>query len=355
MTTGSVSRGDAYGPYYYSRVWNGANGKYEQVGPRKRSKWNNYTLSFDESFGSPSTKGFYCNISGCPTFASVFPTSLSFRNQSNIVSAVKGHNFNMAVAAAEGRQTVSLVTNACSTIAQSLIHLRHGNLAMAMRRLGIDGGSHLQPVRARDVGRVWLELQYGWKPLLSDVAESAKAFSALSDPPRVERIVVSQTHNQTYNGSQSSSNYSGFGPLRATERITCELSESLSAPRSLGLLDPLSVAWELMPYSFVVDWFIPIGSYLENLNTIPNLQGRFLTTQFLHYENSLSGTGSVGYYVGASGRSKHVRLSRSVSSSLAAVKPSFKPVDKALSSSHIWNGLALLQQACATAFDKSRR
>lgn len=355
MTVGSISVGSVYGPYLKDRTWSGANGKSEQVGARKRTKWNNYTLSFDEGFSSPSTTGNYCGINKCPTFAAVFPASLAMKNQSNIVSAIKGHNFNMAVAAAEGKQTVSLVTNTCNTLAQSLLHLRHGNLAAAMRRLGIDGGSHLQPVRARDVGRVWLELQYGWKPLLSDVAEAASAFSALSDPPRVSRITVSQTHKRTYNGSLSPSNYTANGPLRATERITCELSESLSAPRSLGLLDPLSVAWELMPYSFVVDWFIPIGSYLENLNTIPSLTGRFMTSRFLSYKNTLSNTGSVGYYVGATGRSSHIRFSRTISSSLPVQRPSFKPLDKALSPSHIWNGLALLQQACATAFDKSRR
>jgi hypothetical protein len=32
---------------------------------------------------------------------------------------------------------------------------------------------------------------------------------------------------------------------------------------SLGLLNPLQVAWELVPFSFVVDWILPIGSFLE--------------------------------------------------------------------------------------------
>jgi hypothetical protein len=32
-----------------------------------------------------------------------------------------------------------------------------------------------------------------------------------------------------------------------------------------GLLDPLAVAWELVPLSFVVDWFINVGSFLDSL------------------------------------------------------------------------------------------
>lgn len=32
-------------------------------------------------------------------------------------------------------------------------------------------------------------------------------------------------------------------------------------------LNPISIAWELMPYSFVVDWFYDIGSTLRNFET----------------------------------------------------------------------------------------
>lgn len=37
-------------------------------------------------------------------------------------------------------------------------------------------------------------------------------------------------------------------------------------PGRFGLLNPLSVAWELMPLSFVADWFLPIGSYLSGFD-----------------------------------------------------------------------------------------
>lgn len=32
------------------------------------------------------------------------------------------------------------------------------------------------------------------------------------------------------------------------------------------MLNPQSIAWELTPWSFVIDWFIPIGNYLNNLD-----------------------------------------------------------------------------------------
>jgi hypothetical protein len=42
-------------------------------------------------------------------------------------------------------------------------------------------------------------------------------------------------------------------------RVTCTMTAELE---TLGLLNPLSLAWELLPYSFVIDWFLPIGDYL---------------------------------------------------------------------------------------------
>lgn len=37
----------------------------------------------------------------------------------------------------------------------------------------------------------------------------------------------------------------------------------LFALASLGLLNPASLAWELVPLSFVVDWIVPVGPFLE--------------------------------------------------------------------------------------------
>ena len=76
------------------------------------------------------------------------------------------------------------------------------------------------------------------------------------------------------------------------------LSETAEFIANTGLLNPLSVAWELVPYSFVADWFLPVGSYLNNLDY--DLGLRFLkgwiTTKTLvsgHVE-SLGGTHSSG-------------------------------------------------------------
>jgi hypothetical protein len=38
-----------------------------------------------------------------------------------------------------------------------------------------------------------------------------------------------------------------------------------------GLLNPVEIAWELVPYSFIVDWFVPIGNCLSALSASAGL------------------------------------------------------------------------------------
>lgn len=63
------------------------------------------------------------------------------------------------------------------------------------------------------------------------------------------------------------------GPITPKDvRKGCEVkivykveNRTLASLNSLGLVNPLSLAWELLPMSFVVDWFIPIGGFLRQL------------------------------------------------------------------------------------------
>jgi hypothetical protein len=51
-------------------------------------------------------------------------------------------------------------------------------------------------------------------------------------------------------------------------RVICQLGAVIDNPsiaylNSFGLINPLSIAWELVPWSFAIDWFVPVGKTLE--------------------------------------------------------------------------------------------
>jgi hypothetical protein len=133
--------------------------------------------------------------------------------------------------------------------------------------------------------------------------------------------------------------------------IQCELSEPLSTSRALGLLDPLTVVWEIIPYSFVVDWFLPIGSYLENLAVFPFLEGRFLTTDVYRYSGfdikpiKFVNPPAVVTILEPRPRQSYKRtvMTRTVSTSLSVPRPAFD--NSGLHGRRVYNAIALAFQA----------
>lgn len=64
-------------------------------------------------------------------------------------------------------------------------------------------------------------------------------------------------------------------------------SAALAAQTGFGVTDPLLLAWELTPFSFVFDWFIDVGSWLEAMSS---LNGWNVLTGFSACENWFQGT-----------------------------------------------------------------
>lgn len=348
MTSGLINLGNAYAASKMYRAWNGTNGKYTVVNGRKVIKYNDYTLEVVRQFGGRATyMNAYINCLGTPNPSDIWKSYDDLMLQSKLVQKIKGHGFNMAVALGEGHKTVSMVKSNLQSIGKAFLAAKSGNLVAALNFLGTgQTNQRKRSFTSKDVGSRWLELQYGWLPLLSDVYESAKAFEKLSQAPRITKVSVFKTKEKPWNGSQSPANWYGYGKYRFIKKLTYEMTEDLSASRSLGLLDPLSLTWELLPYSFVVDWFIPIGTYLENLNVIPKLTGRTTTSTLL--VTKCNGVGiprpPPNSYIGAWCNSYTASYYRTISSGLHTVRPSFKVLSAALSSKHIWNAIALARQ-----------
>jgi hypothetical protein len=131
----------------------------------------------------------------------------------------------------------------------------------------------------RDWGAIRLEWVYGWKPLAGSIygaAEnmilaSAKSGSGVSGHPiRVSASEVSDWRVATFDTAP-------LGDPRTQEiekifqcRITgfwALTTGGLNSVAGYTSLNPVSIAWELVPYSFVADWFVDIGGYLRNLES----------------------------------------------------------------------------------------
>jgi len=184
--------------------------------------------------------------------------------------SLKANRASMGADIATIGQTVDMMAKRVIQGARFLKSLRHGDWGGAASALGLRRPSRIP--RSRQAADLWLEYSYGWKPYAQSLYDLHKITSNLLG----KDILV---HGK---GSDKRSGMSSAGTaLRRDYRYDTSVRVDLvgrvkSAPwanlESLGLLNPLSVVWEVVPWSFAVDWFIPVGNTLDSLTATVGLE-----------------------------------------------------------------------------------
>lgn len=201
----------------------------------------------------------------------------------------------LAVSVAEFDKTVAHVAHTANRLARAFLSLRKGGLGLFSDALGItvpvksikayrhrfrverNRGSDLLQLAAG----TWLEYTYGWKPLLSDVyAQAENLANYLTNHQNVIREArgTAKGENTTKTvDTVSSSDWEVWTEAVMKTRYSYVVRYKVadpngSIPQIFGLNNPLSVAWELIPFSFVADWFLPIGDFLEGLTSTSGLE-----------------------------------------------------------------------------------
>lgn len=268
---------------------------------------------------------------------------------------VAGSSFQAGVFLAEGKQACAMIGDAAVRIATAYSAARKGNFSKASRILtqgrtgvGKDGVNRIVNMRSDDrltrrktAANNWLELQYGWLPLLQDAYEGAQFLAQHLEAPLVHKFRVRYGRPCF---PKVGTTVLGTKEGRISGQIIAKLTEKQAVLMN-DLKDPASIAWELMPYSFVVDWFVPIGSYLASRSLAQALTGNFVKTITLKYRvGNCSAFGSGYYGSSASFKYEAGTVTRTVSTSLSIPLPESKGLEKAASWRHCVNAVSLLLQ-----------
>lgn len=148
------------------------------------------------------------------------------------------------------------------------------------------------------VAGAWLEYSYGWAPLASDVFSTAE-----TAVKRLWEYIPEEAFDETaINWQDKSGQYFATGGYHGTANVRRKVgavfrisNRTLYTLQSLGILNPALVAWQVTPFSHMVDWFWNVSSFLNSftqwsgVELVTGYSTRFAESEFSGQEGPLSG------------------------------------------------------------------
>jgi len=223
-------------------------------------------------------EGLLVNASLPTESVPLVPSSIDGQALMNFVSNARGARsaFQGSVALGELKETLHAIRHPFTTLTNGvrdyLTFLRRNRQRYQSRRR-----------RERFVQNVWLEYSFGWKPLVSDISDGFKAAGSLFErPPRipvrgfatglvdVTQQSTSVTQGHTWDvlivtSREATVVYRGAVKLEDTgwaAKAQAFGVDGFSSWRS-AIDTFVPTLWELLPYSFLVDYFTNIGDLLS--------------------------------------------------------------------------------------------
>lgn len=216
-------------------------------------------------------------------------TAMSSRVHNRALSEFYGHawgairQFQGGVFLGEISETLNMIRHPARNI-RRLLDEYSRDVRRRARRVQ-RGRPRNDPVYISDANKIisdtWLQYAFGMKPLMSDVADGAEALARLAQRPH-EYIKVSAFVNEEkplnddfsvftrqlhpFVVYQFSKRMKGGVTVRIIGEVKCEVTSPLTISQEVLGFTPenfLPTVWELIPYSFLVDYFSNIGDVIS--------------------------------------------------------------------------------------------
>lgn len=136
---------------------------------------------------------------------------------------------------------------------------------------------------ARSAAGNYLEFHFGWVPMIKDIGNAVNTLQKGVPPERVRatgRASKLDSDNRLVLSNRRINDRT-FYDVKVQYGCDAVISNSdLWLANQLGFINPLTVAWELVPYSFVVDWFVNVQEFLtQGTDTIGlSIANRYATS-----------------------------------------------------------------------------
>lgn len=258
--------GSANSRSYYRRQvgWNGNKvDVYEYQGDRAFSRGHylvNGNVSAMDAANAPSLSDFR-SYSGIPPWARLGYNKAYARLREKVVKA----EASLGAFFAELGEAAGMILNRINSLIKAYRLLRKGKVrkAFAALNLSIPQVSSDRRV-AKDAAGWWLELWFGWLPSIGDIYNAAKVMCSEPGIGNQRGTATSRRHSVVVNVPGKTRNTSTSSIRHIVGAHFQVQNPNKLLLNQLGLANPVAVAWELIPFSFMLDWVFKIGDFINS-------------------------------------------------------------------------------------------
>jgi hypothetical protein len=174
-------------------------------------------------------------------------------------------------------KTVLLICERTMQVLLAWQYARKGQYQKALKTLGITKAN----LNFKSASEFWLEVQYAWLPLLSDVFSGVEVVKDLFNDPLAHHTYAKRRVKGDLWVRDLSGDANEWKGQTNQKNAYCEVETKyrfriqdavLAYITGFQLSNPLYVFWVSMPFTFVVDWFMPLGDWLGSLTATHGLQ-----------------------------------------------------------------------------------
>lgn len=310
--------------------------------------------------------------------------SYAGRIRSKLRQRFANSEFHLGAFIGEFPETVSLIKDTATTLYTAYSAVRRRDFQAAARALGMvekrvplrgrgarrlmaqrkDGNlskGEIARLSSKTVSSAWLQYRYGWSPLVQDAHEGAVALAKAIEEREYIRTRLTVTDevpllgtwfNQTYYRNDWASHQvretqTSKGTLVSRSGMIVDFHKP-----SLGNIQVGATLWELVPFSFVVDWFVDVGSRIRaaellRFSTIQDRWESYQSNQLVTSRVQPTGKMTSSLYKSVSAHTsvieaKHTHFSRSRRTD--AFELISARSENTLGVMRMWDSLALLRQ-----------
>lgn len=202
------------------------------------------------------------------------------------------------VTLAERKQAMSMMSDRLVQLYRFSRALRRGRFGEANDLLRVPKGFR---AKSKSFSGAWLEYHFGWSPLAQDIFNAS---TLLSSPIPFDRFVGRSSHifNRRLTSEYGHASHGRKGVVTSVKMYkvgaSCFADVEVENPNlylasSLGMTNPATVLWELVPFSFVVDWFVNVSDFLGQWSEFHGIR---LKNAYYSYKVSETTNFSDNYY-----------------------------------------------------------